>query len=469
MSDDASLEETDANPLSRRNWGHTLRAVVYLVFGCVLLFLILGILTLPEDVGFELRGRVVRATVNRVEPLPEGRRDERLVTYSFADAEGISHTGSARIAFDDLGRLVRPGDEIEVQYRTVEPSRNRPTHDSKLRRQLGESVQGILFVGLLSIISLSALFLFDRRDRLVRVVAWLGRKLPGGGHRAWRRHPRASEDDESPTFPFAWEKALRKNMGVYLRLTPAEQKLLQDLMLDFVPAREWSGNDGLEVTDEMKATVAGQACLLLLGIRDHDLFASVSSIILHPGTFHSPTLTLMDAGGTALEGQVAVLGQAWYRGPVLLAWDEVLAGGRDADGGSNVVYHEFAHQLDFQGLDPSEALTDQARERRREWAEVMKREFDTLVVAAEHDRATLLDHYGATDSREFFAISTECFFEKPIEMRGTYPALYDVLASFYGQAPAERATWDPRRPRKSRPSPRGASLPFRRDRKCRQS
>ena len=68
----------------------------------------------------------------------------------------------------------------------------------------------------------------------------------------------------------------------------------------------------------------------------------------------------------------------------------------------------------------------------------MTREFDALVRAAEHHRATLLDHYGATDSREFFAVSTECFFERPIEMRATYSALYDVLKCFYGQDPAER-------------------------------
>jgi Mlc titration factor MtfA (ptsG expression regulator) len=430
MSADAPLEEADANPLSRRNWGHALRAVGYLVFGSAFLFLLGAIVTMPEDVGFELRGTVVRGTVDRVERRP----DDRLVTYSFVDHEGRSHTGTTRIVSGEPRR----GDEIRVQYRTAEPSNHRAARDSKLRQQLGTDIQMILFVGLLTLALLSAVFLVNRRDSLLRVAAWLGRVLPGGRHRIWRRHPKTSEDDESPTFPFAWELALRKNMGLYARLIPAEQKLLQDLMLDFVPAREWVGTDGLEITDELEATVAGQACLLLLGIRDHDLFASVASIILHPGTFHRPTHTPMDAGGTALEGGVAVLGEAWYRGPVLLSWDEVLAGGRDPESGSNVVYHEFAHQLDFQGLDAGDSLTDEARADRRRWVEVMGREFAALVEAAEHGRATLLDHYGATDPREFFAVSTECFFERPVEMEATYSALYDVLRSFYGQDPASR-------------------------------
>lgn len=434
MSADASLEETDANPLSRRNWGHALRAVGYFVFASAFLCLLGAIVTMPEDVGFELRGTIVSGKVGRV----ERRSDDRLVTYSFVDQEGTAHTGTTRVVPGERGTEPRRGDEIRVQYQTAEPGNHRAVRDSKLRRELGTDVQMILFVGLLTLTLLSAVFLVNRRDSLLRVAAWLGRILPGGRRRIWRRHLKTSEDDESPTFPFAWELALRKNMGLYARLIPAEQKLLQDLMLDFAPAREWVGTDGLEITDEIKATVAGQACLLLLGIRAHDLFASVASIILHPGTFQRPTHTPMGAGGTALEGGVAVLGEAWYRGPVLLSWEEVLAGGRDPDGGSNVVYHEFAHQLDFQGLDAGDTLSDEARADRQRWVEVMGREFAALVEAAEHDRATLLDHYGATDPREFFAVSTECFFERPIEMQATYPALYEVLRSFYGQDPAER-------------------------------
>jgi len=75
----------------------------------------------------------------------------------------------------------------------------------------------------------------------------------------------------------------------------------------------------------MKATIAAQACVLLLGIRDHDLYAGVPSIIVHRGTFSRPAHTLLE-GGAVLEDQEALLGEAWYRGPVVLAWDSVLGG-----------------------------------------------------------------------------------------------------------------------------------------------
>ena len=51
----------------------------------------------------------------------------------------------------------------------------------------------------------------------------------------------------------------------------------------------------------------------------------------------------------------------------------------------------------------------------------------------------MIDDYGATNQAEFFATSTECFFELPIEMREDMPQWYDVLARFYRLDPAQ---WD---------------------------
>jgi hypothetical protein len=40
---------------------------------------------------------------------------------------------------------------------------------------------------------------------------------------------------------------------------------------------------------------------------------------------------------------------------------------------------------------------------------------------------------------EFFAVATEVFFCRPLELRTHEQALYDELAGFYGQDPAARA------------------------------
>jgi Mlc titration factor MtfA (ptsG expression regulator) len=53
-------------------------------------------------------------------------------------------------------------------------------------------------------------------------------------------------------------------------------------------------------------------------------------------------------------------------------------------------------------------------------------------------RPTVLDEYGATNAAEFFAVATEAFFQKPAALKRRHPALYQQLAEFYRQDPAER-------------------------------
>jgi Mlc titration factor MtfA (ptsG expression regulator) len=90
-----------------------------------------------------------------------------------------------------------------------------------------------------------------------------------------------------------------------------------------------------------------QASLLLLGFQ-HDYFERVDTVLVYPAGFRSPE------GWTGPDGvvdlDVGYLGEAWHDGTVILAWDAVLAGGRDPGDGRNVVLHEFAHrQFDRQG------------------------------------------------------------------------------------------------------------------------
>jgi len=70
------------------------------------------------------------------------------------------------------------------------------------------------------------------------------------------------------------------------------------------------------------------------------------------------------------------------------------------------------------------------------WARILGQEYQALVAAADANRPTLLDKYGATNPAEFFAVVTEYFFEQPTQLKGQYPELYEELALFYRQDPA---------------------------------
>jgi MtfA peptidase len=236
-------------------------------------------------------------------------------------------------------------------------------------------------------------------------------------------------------FPVAWEQYLHANVAIYRLLPSGTQERLRNTLRIFVAERRWEGCGGLALTEEIQVTVAAQACLLLLGM-EHDYFSQVSSILVYPSGFQVDEHRA-GQGGLIHEEGVAVIGQAWRRGPVILAWDEVLADGREAGQGHNVVYHEFAHQLDFQGAWPHPMSRTERRELERRWNEVMTSEYERLIRASEQGRATLLDDYGATSPAEFFAVSTECFFEQPVRLQRRHPQLHDILRLFYGQDPKE--------------------------------
>ena len=242
-------------------------------------------------------------------------------------------------------------------------------------------------------------------------------------------------------FPRKWLAFLQKNVAHYRFLSESEKKKLRDDIRIFIAEKHWEGCGGLKMTDEIKVTIAGMACLLVLGM-EHNYFDRVKSILVYPSVYVGPDSPERGTGIVDEEGQ-ARLGEAWYRGPVILSWDEARADGRLRHRGHNLVFHEFAHQLDMlDGVINGTPPLKNAEESRR-WHEVMTAEFERLVRRTEQDRAALLDSYGATDEGEFFAVATECFFERPVELSERRPQLYELLRDYYRQDPAKRCGKDP--------------------------
>ena len=160
---------------------------------------------------------------------------------------------------------------------------------------------------------------------------------------SWLRNRRRKKLLAEP-FPPWWEAVLKRNVGHYPLLSPDRAGPAPRHHPHPRRRENWEGVGGLFVTEEIKVTVAAQAALCCSG-RDHDYFARVDSVVVYPGTFRTPVAE-DDWEDDELSDTVAS-GQAVYRGPVILSWDEVLAEGRDPTCGYNVVLHEFAHQLDY--------------------------------------------------------------------------------------------------------------------------
>lgn len=194
------------------------------------------------------------------------------------------------------------------------------------------------------------------------------------------------------------------------------------------------------MTDEVRVLIAAQACLLLLH-RETDYYPRLRSIVVYPEAYVAKTRWREGDEDTGRESR-ARLGESWQTGAVVLAWSSALSGAVNPADGQNVTLHEFAHQLDQEdgaadGVPPLAAEGFlQRRGRYLAWARVMRPEFERLQEGAGRGHKTVLDQYGASNPPEFFAVATECFFEKPRQLRKKHPALYDELSRFYQLDPA---------------------------------
>jgi MtfA peptidase len=240
---------------------------------------------------------------------------------------------------------------------------------------------------------------------------------------------------ETMPFPYEWERILEKNVSLYRYLPDAiKEQLHRDIKI-FVAEKHFEGLGGLEITDEIKVTIAAEASILLLNRNNSD-YPRLSSILVYPGAYVAKQKTVID-GGVYIEGQSVRLGESWQHGSVILAWDNVKQGAINSQDGHNVVLHEFAHQLDQEDGVADGAPILEKRSSYATWAYILNREFERLRANVEHHKKSVLDSYGATNPAEFFAVATETFFEKPRQLKKKAPDLYHELQSFYKVDPAE--------------------------------
>lgn len=248
--------------------------------------------------------------------------------------------------------------------------------------------------------------------------------------RIYRRRRRA-ELRSKPAEP-GWEETLARNVALYRRLPPELRSQLHGLMHIFLDEKTFEGCQGLHVTDEMKLTIAAQACILLLN-RDSDIYPTLQTVLIYP---HAYIAENVYAGNGLWSDEQTRLGESWHRGALIVTWDHARTTSADPHDGHNVVLHEFAHQLDSEDgpADGAPPLPDHSSY--LSWARVCHDEFEHLQDVAEHHRRDVLDSYGATNPAEFFAVATEAFFEKPRALQRKHPALYEEFRSYYRMDPA---------------------------------
>jgi Mlc titration factor MtfA (ptsG expression regulator) len=238
--------------------------------------------------------------------------------------------------------------------------------------------------------------------------------------------------------PFPEERLaiIKRNVLFFHRLPADDRGELLGHIQVLLAEKHFEGCGGLAITDEIRVTIAAQACLLLLH-RKTDYFPALLTILVYPSTYMVEEKRQI-AEHVWEEGATVRLGETGRRmGSLVLSWDAVKHGAADPSDGKNVVLHEFAHQLDYENHAADGVPELATREQQLVWSEVMSSEFASLRAADESGIPTLLNTYGATNPVEFFAVSVEAFFEQPRALRTCHPRLYGELQKYFQQDPVQ--------------------------------
>jgi len=216
------------------------------------------------------------------------------------------------------------------------------------------------------------------------------------------------------------------------RLPQSLRPQLEGKICLFLDQVTFHGQNGLEVSEAMRLSIAAQACLLI--VNSPVWFETLRTVLIYPSAFQTQRAT--HDGFLVHERGLAMLGESWIRGPVILSWDHALKGGLDETDGHNVVIHEFAHQLDgLTGHTNGIPILRKGQDYRA-WEAAMLEAYNDHVVRVESGHPTLIDPYGATNHEEFFAEAVVTFFERPRSLRHHEPALYAQLSELLALDPA---------------------------------
>lgn len=195
----------------------------------------------------------------------------------------------------------------------------------------------------------------------------------------------------------------------------------------FLHDKNFEGCGGLELTDEIRITIAAQACLMVLNHPDSD-YPRLDSILVYPSTY---------VARDEFDEEDVRLGESWQGGFVVLAWDSVKRGVANFEDGQNLVVHEFAHQLDQEDGEGDGAPVLDTGSGYAVWSQVLAEDYERLKDQALKGRKSVMDHYGASHPAEFFAVASESFFEKPVQLCRKHPELFGELLKFYRIDPRE--------------------------------
>ncbi len=230
-------------------------------------------------------------------------------------------------------------------------------------------------------------------------------------------------------FPAEWRKVLTDRVGFYHTLTTDQDKHRFEKMIQlFLSEKRITGID-VVIDDTTKVLVGASAIIPIFRLEDWE-YQNLGEVLIFPGSLERFKDPDNEAVSEVL-GRVNPFQNDHY---VTLSKPALERGFNDMADRQNVGIHEFAHMLDqadgeIDGT-PEAYLPDELVQ---PWKELVDRKIKE-IKRGQSD----INPYGATNEAEFFAVTTEYFFEKPIQLAQKHPRLYGMLQKIFRQNPKRR-------------------------------
>ncbi|ROS01362.1 hypothetical protein EDC56_1803 [Sinobacterium caligoides] len=266
---------------------------------------------------------------------------------------------------------------------------------------------------------------------------------------SWVKHLFGRDNDEAALeWQPQWSAFLAAQVAFYRVLTAEDKRLFEQRVLLFLQTTRVEAAPA-EVSDEDCLLVAASAIIPVWGFPGWHYF-NLRVVYLLPGAFnHRYECGQSDSTITGMVGTGDMVGRMALSRPALY---QGFANSRDR---SNVGIHEFVHLIDM-----ADGECDGYPERMKEYAFSIP--WFELVAHKIHEiegHDSNIDPYAMTNRSEFFAVTSEYFFERPKMMQRKHPQLFAALSAFYQQDVL--AIEKDVQPRKDQPCPCGSERRYR--------
>ncbi len=242
-------------------------------------------------------------------------------------------------------------------------------------------------------------------------------------------------------FPQAWKDLLKEHLSFYRSLSATEKTHFEERILRFLNTTKITGIK-TTVEDEDRVLIGASAIVPIFAFPAWE-YHNLKEVLLYPKHF--------DENHTIGSKSKAILGMVGYgymEGKMILSKYSLWHGYKNKTDKQNTAIHEFVHLLDkADGKIDGVLGTIEERDLVIPWITLMEEKIKEI----RKNKSDIRD-YGGTSHKEFLAVASEYFFERPKLLEKKHPVLYEYMELMFGQELADRKLvqkskpvqhWDP--------------------------